>query len=114
MVDQQYAAELVTNKGKIFTFDAIECLLNFTKEKELTSFAHLLVTDFENPATLIDARNGYYLISENLPSPMGANLTAFSNEQKVRVLQGQKGGAVYTWNELQNYFSSLENRSIIK
>src|SRR5690606_37339040 len=55
IVDQQHAAELVSTKGKVFKFDAIECMLNFEKESTDTEFALHLVNVYDQPKLLNDA-----------------------------------------------------------
>ena len=105
IVDQQYAAELVTTKGKVFTFDAIECMIHFKKEKKYSDFAFELINDFNAPGNLINASSSYYLISKDLPSPMGANLTGFDSKKAAIQMHTEKGGQVYNWAELQDYLS---------
>lgn len=107
IVDQQHAAELVTKKGKIFKFDAIECLLNFQNENTATEFAFRLVNVFESPKELNKAEESFYLISKAIPSPMGANLTAFKNEAAVQEALASKGGKILNWQTLQQHFDSL-------
>jgi copper chaperone NosL len=103
IVDQQHAAELVTTKGKVFTFDAIECMLNYKQENENTDYAFELINDFNAPGKLIDASTSYYLISKDLPSPMGANLTAFLTEEAAIQMLNLKKGQVFSWRELQDH-----------
>ncbi len=83
IVDRVHAAEVVTNKGKAFKFDAIECLIHHLTEKNETDMAFVLVTDFLNPEVFINATEAQYLISEKIKSPMGANLTAFSSKENA-------------------------------
>ncbi|GJM35582.1 MAG: hypothetical protein DHS20C18_45830 [Saprospiraceae bacterium] len=101
IVDRQFAAELVTSKGKIFKFDAIECMVPFRQQKEGTSFSYTLVNDYQKPGELMDAEWSYYLISPAIPSPMGGNLSAFSTVAAAEGIQKEKGGVVYSWKELQ-------------
>ena len=105
IVDRQHACELVTGKGKAFKFDAVECLLNHIKEVPADPKALLLVSDFYQPGTLIDAEGAAYLVSENLPSPMGAFLTAFVSEAGGRKAQLEYGGTLYDWQGIQNQFN---------
>ena len=107
IVDQQHAAELVTDKGKVFKFDAIECLLNYKMENEDVNFAFHLVNVYESPKDLIPAEESYFLISKSIPSPMGAYLTAFKNEAAVKEIQNEKGGEIYTWESLQNHHKTI-------
>ncbi len=101
IVDRQHAAELVTDKGKVFKFDAIECMVPFLKENTDTEFAHMLVSDFQEPGKMIDARTSTFLVSTAIPSPMGANLSAFANEALATGIQQEKGGTLYSWQTIQ-------------
>ena len=42
---------------------------------------------------------------ENLPSPMGANLTGFKNKEQAELVIKEKNGTLYTWTELKELFS---------
>ncbi|GAA0763055.1 HlyD family efflux transporter periplasmic adaptor subunit [Psychroflexus lacisalsi] len=92
----------MTEKGKQRKFDAIECMVNYIKE-EPQNFenAKLLVANYNQPGEMISAENSAYLISENLPSPMGANLTAFASTAEAKEAQEKLEGQVYQWNELK-------------
>ena len=107
IVDQQHAAELVSTKGKAFKFDAIECLLNYKKENEETDFVFQLVNIYESPKELIAAEESFYLISQSIPSPMGAFLTAFKNESAAKEMQASKGGELFNWESIQQHHESL-------
>jgi copper chaperone NosL len=75
--DSRFGAELVTSKGKIFKFDAIECMAEVVLKNNTSEYAYTLVTDFEKPGQLIDASRAKFLISKMRPSPMGAFLSAY-------------------------------------
>ena len=104
IVDRQHAAEIVTNKGKVFKYDAIECMMRDIEEREENSISLFLMTDYFTPGKLVDATVATYLISENLPSPMGANLTGFKDITKAAETHREKGGELYSWTELKQVF----------
>jgi len=104
IVDKQHAAQLVTKKGKVFNFDAIECMMNQLEDEDKSTMAMFMVNDFDQPGTLIDGTKATYLISENIPSPMGAFLSAFSEEQAAQHVLNENGGKVYTWSEIKKRF----------
>jgi copper chaperone NosL len=106
IVDRQHGAELVTEKGKVFKFDAVECMLNHMKDVNDPSFAIFLVNGYTRPGALIDASGATYLISEGIPSPMGAYLTAFEDTAKAREAQIIHGGRLFAWQEIQNHFEN--------
>ncbi len=104
IVDKQHAAEIVTQKGKPFKYDAIECMMRDILERDESSIALFLMTDYFAPGKLVDATEATYLISENLPSPMGANLTGFQSKSKAEEVHKEKGGTLYSWDELKLVF----------
>ena len=63
-----------------------------------------LIADYSEPGKLIDAAKAAYLISEKLPSPMGANLTGFAKKEDAIKIQNEKDGNIYNWNELKELF----------
>lgn len=104
IVDRQHAAELVTKKGKVFKFDAVECMINYLKTIANTEIGLLFVNDFQSPGKLIPAESSTYLISENMPSPMGAFLSAFATLEDAEKLEIEKGGEIYNWDNVQQQF----------
>lgn len=105
IVDKIHAAEIVTNKGKVYKFDAAECMINFLKDFENASEVELYLTNiYTEPEVLIDATKATFLISENVPSPMGAFLSAFKNKAEAEKMLADKGGDLYSWNELLTRF----------
>lgn len=100
IVDRTHAAELVTKKNKAYTFDATECMVNFMDDFETSEIELFLSNDYLEPGTLIDARKATFLISKNIPSPMGAYLSAFKNKADAENMQAEKGGDLYSWEKL--------------
>ena len=110
IMDHRYGAELVTQKGKIYTFDAAECLIEYLYRNEglEQNASYLLVTSYTEPDQLIDARSASYLVSKAMPSPMGAYLTAFSSRQTAEEYHAEKAGELYTWDELYADFRAIK------
>lgn len=100
IVDKTHAAEFVTKKGRAYKFDAVECLINDLNNKDENDLAFILVTDFLNPTVLINANDATYLISEQLKSPMGANLSAFKNKEAITYK-----GKTYNWKNIKKHIS---------
>ena len=110
IMDHRYGAELVTQKGKVYTFDAAECLIEYLYQNETASqeALFLLVTSYAEPDHLSDAKNATYLVSKEMPSPMGAYLTSFSDREIAAEYHREKGGELYTWDELFENFRSIK------
>jgi copper chaperone NosL len=100
--DQRYGAEIVTNKGKIYKYDSVECLVAAYIKADIdhNTIHSLWVVDFNQTPTLIDARTARYLHSEQLRSPMGLNLTAYKAEKSDQGLLQEYAGTVITWDQV--------------
>lgn len=105
IVDKTHAAQLVTAKGKQFKFDAIECMVNYLGENSEEKTALLLVANYGNPGEMIDAESAAYLISSEIKSPMGANLSALSTIEKAQELQQKHSGEIFTLETLKQKLS---------
>lgn len=105
IVEKPFSAELVSVKGKVFKFDAIECMVHYLEQNSENDYALFLVRDYSAPDDWQDARQCAYLISENLPSPMGAFLSAYRDPQAAEKIQQERGGEVFDWNELKQRIS---------
>lgn len=100
IVDSKHAAQVVTTKGKAFNYDAIECMVNHLKAWDQAPIELYLVVDYSNPKTMVDAQKAHYLISESIPSPMGANLSAFEKTDDLQQHLSHGVAKTLGWNQL--------------
>jgi len=105
IVDRQHAAEFVTKKGKVFKFDAIECMMNYVKDIDTSTVALYLTSDYDDPGVLMDATTATYLHSEKIPSPMGGFLSSFKNTDAAEKTRVTAPGKLLTWQELKSEFN---------
>ncbi|OAD90230.1 hypothetical protein A7A78_06705 [Aequorivita soesokkakensis] len=104
IVDRQHASQLVTTKGKAYKYDAIECMVHSLKDElKDTEIALHLTADFNHPGELMDATMASYLVSDQISSPMGENLSAFENEKAAQKAQEKFTGQLFSWEEIQNH-----------
>lgn len=101
IVDRQHAAEAVSAKGKVFKFDAVECMVPYLALEGEENYPVLVVNDYLKPGKWTDARSATYLISKGLPSPMGAFLTGFADRAAAEPVQKEKGGELYNWESMK-------------
>lgn len=105
IVDKTHSAQYVTKKGKQFKFDAIECMVLDILEKGEENIQIKLVANYGNPGEMVDANTSTYLISEEIKSPMGANLSAFSTLEMAKEFQTKYTGNIFSWSELKQKMS---------
>lgn len=100
--DLRFGGELVTNKGKVLKFDDIHCLLAYVKEGKLerSAIGKIYLMDYAHQGNWIPAENSFLLQSEELHSPMGGNLAAFSSEAERGALQARINAEKVNWNDL--------------
>ena len=102
VVDKTHASEYVTKKGKSFVFDAIECMVREIQRNNIEKdLAFILVADYANPGKLVDATKASFLISDEIKSPMGENLSAFEKLEDAKATQKQHSGKIYNWEQLK-------------
>ncbi|MBK9488188.1 MAG: nitrous oxide reductase accessory protein NosL [Haliscomenobacter sp.] len=91
-MDDRFAAELVTTKGKVYKFDDLFCLDKYYRMQgsQEADYGHILVNDYNEEGALIDLRKAALLKAEGLRSPMGGNIAAFSSLEKLNEIQAEK------------------------
>jgi len=101
IMDTNYGAELITPKGKIFKFDAVECMINFTtRNSDQSEGAALYVINYNDPHNWLSTESAMFLRSQKLPSPMGQYITAFESLEAAKVVQQQMGGEIQNFEEV--------------
>lgn len=82
--DIRFATELVSSKGRVYKFDDLSCLLNFKKENTGFEQASHYVSDYLYPNALRKADSLFYIVGEQVSSPMGGNIAGFSNADSAQ------------------------------
>lgn len=96
--DPQFGAEIVTDKGRIYKFDAVECLIRFAKETNPGS-PEIMITPYNMPGVLKSKDSLVFIMSSRVNSPMGAGLTAVTGRFAADSVFG-KSEQTYTWEEI--------------
>jgi copper chaperone NosL len=98
IVDQRFAAELVTGTGKVYAFDDAGCLAAFTVNGPVgpAQMHSAWVTDFRRPGTLIPAQDAIFLRTDSVRTPMSSNLLAVPRAAGDS-LQAALGGTLLDW-----------------
>ena len=106
LMDKRFGSEIVTHKGKTFKFDDLNCMLSFYNGTELiqSDVKDLLIVDFSHPGKLIDARNAWYVRSEEIKSPMASNVAAFESNAELKAMNKEWSGIIQSWGEIQTQF----------
>ncbi len=105
ITDQRYGSEVVSQTGKNYKFDSIECMAAYILTKKIPSeqIYSLWVTNFGVPKQLIKAKPAVYLRSKDLHSPMGLNLSAFKSKELAEKVQRLYTGELMSWDDVLSY-----------
>jgi copper chaperone NosL len=100
--DNRFGAELVTQKGKIYKFDDMLCLVSFLHAENgvKKDNAAIYFTDFSNGHALISANGAILYKSDLLQTPMGGHIAAFGNADSMKKAAIQYSGSMVLWEEL--------------
>ena len=106
LVDNKFGAEIVTKKGKVYKFDDVNCMINFsnTGYEPEENIAFWLVEDYANPGKLLNAKQLFYSKSDKIKSPMNGNVSAFEKKEDLEKYNAEWNGVILTWGELVTQF----------
>ena len=98
--DQKFGGELITQKGKLYKFDSIECLAAYYRSLNVKDVQSMWTIDFSNPGLWVKADVAYYLRSKNIPSPMGMFLSSYASRVTSEEMKTQMDGDLLNWQEV--------------
>jgi len=100
--DVRFGAMVMTARGRIETFDSIECLASFVASIPVSAPPKgIWVADFETPARWVEVHRARFLHLANFRSPMGRDLAAFGQDVSPEALEQKYGGRVLDWTAVQ-------------
>ncbi len=103
IMDEKFATEIITSKGKVFKFDDLVCMVQFinsgvVKENET---AKKLVINYEDKNDFLDVEMATFCFNEDLRSPMGGNTAAFQSNEAAIAFKKDKPGVILKWDEVK-------------
>jgi copper chaperone NosL len=100
IADGKYAAEVITQKGRIYKFDDIGCMANYCKENANTKMGAYYVGDFSQDNNLIPAETAFFLSGGTIQSPMHGGIIAFSKEKDAQDFGTKLNAKLIAWNSI--------------
>jgi copper chaperone NosL len=111
--ESRFASQLMTDRGRSYVFDSVECLAEFLDDEAEISedrVRSLWVTDFAEPGSWIRAEEAHFLRSESIRSPMGLNLSAHGDEAAARRHVEEFGGELLNWAQVRGLVARMPVR----
>ena len=107
LTDKRFGAEIITDKGKVFKFDDLNCLTDYLKSGEVqqAAVAQMVSVDFKNSPAFVDVKKAFFLQNEVVKSPMRGDVATFSSQADLESVQKELGGGkALTWEEVLRAF----------
>ena len=107
LTDKRFGAEIITDKGKVFKFDDLNCLADYLKSGgvQQAAVAQMVSVDFKNTPAFVDVKKAFFLQNEAVKSPMRGDVATFSSQADRDAVQKELGGGkALTWEEALRAF----------
>lgn len=101
IADAKLGAELITEKGRVYKFDDLLCLLQYKKANPEPKPKSFFVADYET-GELIDASKATYVSHASIKTAMQGNTAAFASKQAAQNFAAKLKTLVHSWDEIAN------------
>lgn len=100
IVDQAFATELVTDKGKHYVFDDISCMKKFVNEETELNVSKMFVSNYLDKQELLDCETAFFTIGGDINSPMMGNVAAFKTLAEAKEYASKLNAEIVSWESL--------------
>jgi copper chaperone NosL len=100
IVDPKWGAEIISDKGKIYKFDVVECMISYfinEMHKNREKVSSFWTINYLNPGEFINAETAIYFRSGEFHSPMGLNAVSLKKGDDVSKLNLAKQPEKLYW-----------------
>lgn len=99
--DIRFGCELVTEKGRVYKFDDVSCMIGYSAEnKDKLNNALYYVCDYLSPHELVQTNQLTFIEGEAVNSPMGGNVASFSNADSANTYKTIWNAAATSWQSM--------------
>lgn len=102
IADVKYAAEAITDKGRVYKFDDIACLRNYCQENTRLQMSGFYVSDFGDSSQLIPVDKAHFISGGSIMTPMHGGIIAFSSAEAASATAKVKGAASVEWQHIMS------------
>ncbi len=102
IANAQYAAELVTEKGRVYKFDDFSCMIKYTQENSGLPNAKLFVNDYLTANKFIPVEQAFFLKGGAIQAPMGGKIVGFSTNAEAQNYQSKLKAELVNWTAINN------------
>jgi copper chaperone NosL len=97
IMQKQFATEWVTEKGKVYHFDDLHCLLSARRSKGVA-----YINDFKGKKELVKADQVFFVKSDEVNAPMGGHIIGFADKKDADSFLASAKGIPLSWEQVQS------------
>jgi copper chaperone NosL len=97
--DEKFCSEVITQKGRAYKFDDIQCMINFV-EAEHTKIAAYYVHNYTGGRLLMPAGKAVFVKGGEIRSPMNGGIIAFAKRKDAEEMARKYNAEIVSWNTL--------------
>jgi copper chaperone NosL len=101
IADGRFGAELITDKGRIYKFDDLSCMMKYSKQNP-TNNSRLFVNEYSSKNILIDIATSFFIFSDEVRSPMGGNIASFATKEAADKYAKEWNAKIVSWENLDS------------
>ncbi len=95
--DGKYGAEIITDKGRVYKFDDIMCMIHYCNDNPNVKIGCYYVSDYLKENELIPVSSAFFLSGGAIHSPMRGGIIAFSSQKDVKDYARKLKSAAISW-----------------
>lgn len=100
IVDQKFATQLVSDKGKSYVFDDFSCMRKFVEEHKNITFAKMYVPNYLDENEFLECENAFFIKGGEVRSPMMGNIAAFKTLGEAEEYAEKINAEIVSWESL--------------
>lgn len=100
IAEEKFSCELITVKGRVYKFDDLSCLLEYKTANPDPAVRSIYVADFLTPGSLLEQEKAFFIRGEEIDSPMGGGIAAFSDKNTAMEYAGKFNAQLTDWSAL--------------
>jgi copper chaperone NosL len=97
--DARYAGEIVTTRGRVLKFDAVECMARYTAGMSASDQHSVWATDVREPGALVNVDQLTFVRNDSLRTPMGGGVVGFRKRAPAT-------GPLMRWADVVGHFEA--------
>lgn len=98
--DEKFGAEAISQKGRVFKFDDIQCMLTFVKVDPNTKIAAYYVQNYSGGNLLVAADKAIFVKGDEISSPMNGGIVAFNSQSEAQKMATKYKAEIVSWNSI--------------